>query len=139
MPSEYSSTQSSPGETSFGSLDAQLVYDKLEPSAHKKVPSTSWSVRPIHTAVPPAAVTASAFSVASYTLARSPPCDWQSARANGHVFVCDMYVYWPGGGDGGGGEGEGGGGDGEGGGGDGDGAYGGIVTNPSVAYLDPMA
>ena len=51
------------------------------PSVHRKVPSTPRSLRPMSVERPFVSAYASASSAALWIDARSPPRDWQSARA----------------------------------------------------------
>ena len=90
----------------LGCPGCQLVYDSgVLDGLHTHVPSEAASVPPIHTALPAAAVSSSAFSAAVCTLASCRPAARQAALASLHDRASFISVYT-----GGEGEGEGGGG-----------------------------
>ena len=84
--------QSSP-PTLLGSPLAQLVYDSgVLDGLHNHVPSDAASVPPIHTSLPAAAVTSSAFCAADCTVASCRPAAWQAASASAHERASLMSV-----------------------------------------------
>ena len=88
----------------LGCPGCQLVYDSgVLDGLHTHVPSEAASVPPIHTALPAAAVSSSAFSAAVCTLASCRPAARQAALASLHDRASFISVYT-----GGEGEGEGG-------------------------------
>ena len=78
------------------------MYDNGVPDGlHSHVPSELASVPPIHTLLPAAAVTSSAFSAAEWTLASCSPFARQAALASLHDRASFMSVYTGSGGEGG--------------------------------------
>jgi len=69
----------------LGSPLAQLVYDSgVLDGLHTHVPSDAASLPPVHTLLPAAAVTSSAFCAADSTVASCRPTALQAASAAGH-------------------------------------------------------
>ena len=82
---QLNSRQSSLPQESLGSPECQLVYDSGVPDGlHTHVPSEAASVPPIHTLLPAAAVTSSAFSAAESTFANCLPAVRQASLASLH-------------------------------------------------------
>ena len=91
----------------LGSPAFQLVYDSgVLVGLHTHVPSDAASVPPIHTELPAAAVSSSAFCSADCTLANWRPAAWQSALASAHERASLMSVKVHGGAGSGGGGGQ---------------------------------
>ena len=78
----------------LGSPVYQLVYESAVPDGlHTHVFSESASVPPIHTMLPSAAVTSSAFSAADCTLANCKPSCSQASLASLHDLASFISVY----------------------------------------------
>ena len=85
--------QSSAPPELLGSPGYQLVYDSgVLNGLHTHVPSDAASVPPIHTSLPAAAATSSAFCAADCTLASCRPAAWQAASASVHERASPISV-----------------------------------------------
>eukprot|EP00964_Phaeocystis_antarctica_P053531 scaffold31430_cov50-Phaeocystis_antarctica.AAC.1 len=91
--SPLNSRQSSPPYQLSGWFAFQLVYDSgVLDGLHTHVPSDAASVPPIHTSLPAAAASSSAFCAADCTLASCRPAAWQAALASAHERVSLISV-----------------------------------------------